>query len=62
MESQMAVDQLCHQSIECSAAGCDQLQDLLAFNFSIKCPLYGLDLTLDAPDAGKRLPFVFCCV
>ena len=40
----MAINQFCHQSIECSAAGCDELQDLFAFAFCFKCPFDGLYL------------------
>jgi hypothetical protein len=59
MKSQMALNQFCHQSIQCAATGGDELQDFFALLLPIERPLNRLDLALDATDARKRLCLVF---
>src|ERR1700756_4756300 len=59
VETQVAFNQLRHQPIESAAAGCNQLQNLLALTFTFKGTFDSLHLALDAPDARESLRLVF---
>jgi hypothetical protein len=60
MESKLALDKLCHEPIQCSSAGSDELQDLFAFVlFAGKSPFNRLDLALDTANPAQHLFFVF---
>src|ERR1700724_1881435 len=49
MKSQMAFDQLRHQSIKRTATGSDELQDVFAFAAPFKRAFYGFVLPFDTP-------------
>jgi len=51
MEPQMSFDKLGHQSVQCSPAGCNELEDLFTFPISFERPLYSIDLSPNAPDS-----------
>ena len=59
METQMALDQLCHQTVQGAAARSNQLQNLLAFALTLKGPFDSFHLAPDAPNARERLRLVF---
>jgi hypothetical protein len=59
VETNMAFDQLGHQSVQRSPARGDKLQNVLAFTLSLKRTLDGLGLAFDAPGTSQHFRFVF---
>src|SRR5579862_1744036 len=61
--SYLALDQFCHQSIQCPTTGSNELQDLFALAlFSRERSFNRLDLALNTADPAQHLFFVFAGV
>jgi hypothetical protein len=58
MESNLALDDLGHQSRRRAAHRRDQLKDVLAFSLFVESPLDCLDLSAEPADTLQKLHFV----
>jgi hypothetical protein len=62
MKAHMTFHYLSHQTVECTTAGCHQLQDTCAFRFRLQGALNGVDLSPDAANTNEQFVFLFCSV